>query len=177
MGTGNKPKPPPLDDEAAIVNAGGTDAAHAESGKATAEDAARANADALREARDADAARREAEALEAEATLEAEAEAARQRRQQRQQRREKPTAQIIQRSDQFVARPDPSRPISATDDLVLGNWVGRYVGPDGQACPALVKHGTPIEALPRDLADAIRETRGQRVGPLPPRQPPNPFTP
>ncbi len=83
-----------------------------------------------------------------------------------------PRALINNSGSVFVARPDPTRPISTTAAVVQGNWCGTFEGKT-----ANVKHGTPIADLPKDLQKLIVETRGQVVGPLPPRQPQNPFTP
>jgi hypothetical protein len=177
-----KPTPAPLDDDAA--NPSNSDIPAAESGKATADDAKLADARDAAAARDAAlgnataAARTEPAPAAPEVTKAAnklaggiaipaspvDVDAA-------------PGAVIAARSGQYVARPDPGKPLSLTDDVVHGNWVGRYHDSDGEPCPAYVKHGTPIAALPSDLAQAIVETRGQVVGPLPPKQPQNPFTP
>lgn len=179
---GNKPKPAPLDDEQA--NPSNADIPHAESGKATADDAKLADARDAAAARDAAlgdataAARTEPAPAAPEVTRAAnklaggiaipatpvDVDAA-------------PGAVIAARSGQFVARPDPTKPISTTEPVVLGNWVGRYHDDEGESCAAYVKHGTPISGLPSDLAQAIVETRGQVVGPIPPKAPPNPFTP
>jgi hypothetical protein len=184
MSKNNKPTPPPLDDEAAVAAGGHSDVPHAESGKATADDAKLAAARDAVAARDAAVGEAAAEARTAPAPASPEVtraanklaggiaipaapvdvDAA-------------PGAYIAQRSGQYVAKPDPSKPLSTTEAVVHGNWVGRYHDDEGEPCPAYVKHGTPISALPSDLAQAIVETRGQVVGPLPPKQPPNPFTP
>jgi hypothetical protein len=186
MSKHNKPTPPPLDDEQAVAAGGHSDAPHAESGKATADDAKFAAA------RDAAAARDEALG-DADATTEARTAPAPASTEVTNAANKlaggiaiaastvdvnaRPGAVIAQRSGQFVARPDPSKPISATEAVVHSNWVGRYHDEDGNDCPAYVKHGTPIADLPKDLVRQIRETRGQIVGPLPPKAPQNPFTP
>lgn len=203
MSKGTKPTPPPLDAAEQTAAAGSSttsgNAPHAESGKATAEDAARASAaaaaasDPRRFARDTPApgdevppptagefaAARTTPAPAPPAVTEAanqlagglaipavpvDASA-------------KPGALISQRSGQYLARPDPTKPISTTEPVVQGNWVGRYEDEDGNPCPAHVKHGTPLSALPRDLVREIVGTRKQVVGVLPPKQPDNPFTP
>jgi len=169
-----KPTPAPLDDEQA--NPSNADVPHAESGRATEDDVKAAGAReaaALRDAaRNASAPVPPAVTVEANklaggiavpaAAVDVDA---------------RPGAVISQRSGQFVARPDPTKPISLTEAVVHGNWVGRYHDDEGNDCAAYVKHGTPLSALPRDLVRDIAETRGQVLGPLPPKAPQNPFTP
>lgn len=82
-----------------------------------------------------------------------------------------PGALISETTGDFIARPDPTKPLG-TGAVVIGNWYGTY---DGKA--AHVKHGTPISELPSALVELITNTRRQRVGPLPPKQPDNPHTP
>jgi hypothetical protein len=84
---------------------------------------------------------------------------------------ETPGALITDATGIFVARPDPTKPLGETV-VCIGNWYGSY---DGK--PAHVKHGTPLSELPSALVDAITNTRGQRVGPLPPKEPPNALAP
>jgi len=181
----NKPKPPPLETPANAAS----DVPHAESGKATLADATIASAKAnAAERAGADA--RTAAAAEPDAgegspavfppaasgvvpPLPGQVPSPASPTDQR----ERPGAYISDRSGQFIARPDPTKPISTTDEVVHGNWVGRFKDQNGDEVPAVVKHGTPIHALPRKLQALIRETRGQVVGVLPPKQAPNPFTP
>ena len=184
MSKHNKPTPAPLDDEQAVANGAHGDIPHAESGRATADDAKLAAAKDATAARDAALGEATAEARTAPAPASPEVTRA----------ANKlaggiaipaapvdvdasPGAVISNRSGQFVARPDPSRPISTTEAVVHGNWVGRYHDDDGEPCDAYVKHGTPVADLPKDLVRDILETRGQVVGPLPPKAPQNPFTP
>lgn len=157
----NRPKPPPLDDAApedAVDAPAAVDAVPlATSGRATADDADAA-------ARDAAAAARKAAAppdppRPADATPTAPDD-------------DRPRALISDASGVYVARPDPTRPISLTAAVVNGNWCGQHKGKQ-----AHVKHGTPIDDLPVALQRSIRETRGQVVGPLPPKPQQNPFTP
>jgi hypothetical protein len=166
----NKPKPPPLDGaetdatEPPAASPAETDTPAATSGKATAADAAAADALVLAAASRAAAARqdfdegRRAHLVQTRTRVEHDD--------------ERPRALINDAPGVFVARPDPTRPISVTAAVVNGNWCGQYQGK-----PAHVKHGTPIEDLPNELQRAICETRGQVVGPLPAKPPENPFTP
>lgn len=73
----------------------------------------------------------------------------------------------------FVARPHPQRHLTTIPgDLVLTNWFGHVEGK-----PCEVAYGTPLSALPDEVADAIVNTRRQPIGPLPARVPPNPLQP
>lgn len=153
-----KPIPPPLDEgEQAALGGASLDTPHAESGRATPEDAQRADATD----RAAAAAAASAAAPPAPPPAPAKAPAGK-----------GPRALISSSSGQFVARPNPTEPPDPTVDVVICNWYGQHEGK-----PAHIKHGTPIGDLPPALQDAIRATRGQQVGPLPPKAPPNPFTP
>lgn len=178
-----KPTPAPLDDENA--NPSNADVPHAESGRATEADVKLAAAKDAAAARDAAIDEHATEARTAPAPAAPEVTRAANKlaggiaipASPVDVDDDRPRAVIADRSGQFVARPDPTKPISTTEPVVLGNWVGRYKDAAGNDCPAYVKHGTPISGLPSDLAQAIVETRGQVVGPIPPKAPPNPFTP
>lgn len=154
----NKPKPPPLDDESASAASGELPAA--ESGKATAEDAALAAAkERARLAEDAALAASASAPPPVSPPTPSPAS-------------DEPGAIIVDSSGVMYARPDPTKPLSLTASVVLGNWFGSFNGK-----PAHVRHGTPIAALPSALVQAIRSTRKQSVGVLPPKAPSNPFTP
>jgi hypothetical protein len=167
----NKPKPPPLDGaeteptEHGPHGAAEHDIPAATSGKATAADADATARDAAIEARDAAAAGARRDDDE-------DRRRPRRTRVEREEDDDRPRALINNAAGVFVARPDPTKPISLTAPVVNGNWCGQYQGKQ-----AHVKHGTPIEDLPSELQQLIVETRGQVVGPLPPKPQQNPFTP
>lgn len=147
-----KPKPPPLDtDEAAA--AATSDVPHAESGKATADDAAAAAAELAKLA---------ASQPPASETPQPPA----------QPTGERAKAVLVDSAGVLYARPDPSAPISLTEAVVNGNFYCSYRGK-----PAHVKHGTPASGLPDELLEQINRSNPDAIRPLPPKQPPNPFAP
>lgn len=200
---GNKPTPPPLDGEQAIAAAGSTSGAPlAESGKVTSAEDANAVA---RDDVAAQRAALEAERVELQRELDELARRREDLRRQREsvgRAREavetdpatalrsaaaavdtaagrppgqvlaEPRALLSDSSGQLVARPDPMAPPNETTVVVISNWYGHV---DGKAVH--IKHGTPFSDLPPSVQRAVQNTRGQRVGPLPPKLPPNPFTP
>lgn len=158
MTKGSKPTPPPLDADEQAAAGSASDVPHAESGKATAEDAQRATADAARAAAPPAA---PPPPDDDDAPLPPV---------------EQPPALIADSGGQLVARPNPLVPFDPKADLVLMNWFGHVKGEDGPK-QVHVKYGTPFKALPADVRAALRKTTGVQIGPLPPKPPQNPFTP
>lgn len=172
-GSGSKPTPPPLDDGEKVAAAGDSSLPHAESGKATAEDAHRATVDAARAA-DPRAAAAAAAAVNERARDtpspddEVPPPAA----------GDEPPEPVLfaDSGGQFIARPNPQVPLDPKADLVLGNWFG-HVRRGDELVQVHVKHCTLFGALPSEVRAAIRKTKGVQVGPLPPKLPQNPFQP
>lgn len=75
-----------------------------------------------------------------------------------------PFAAVVQvRQDGAVCRPPVGKHTSLLGSVVIGNWVGNV---DGK--PVDVLHGTPLHGLPPAIVRALRNTRGQKIGPYPP---------
>lgn len=174
----NKPTPPPLDEGDQNANTGSSSGSvpHAESGKATAEDAQRASAEDARNAARAAAAQQPQQTDEATAAAAAanavDETAGRPPQAVKGDKVARARAVVSESSGQLVARPDPAAPPSAETHVVLSNWFGHV-----EDKPCHVKYGTPIEDLPRAVQRAIANTKGIKIGPIPPKLPDNPFTP
>jgi hypothetical protein len=178
-----KPTPPPLDDGEKVA-AGDASVPHAESGKATPEDAQRAAADARLAATkgidpsDVAAARTAPAPATPEVTAAANALAAGTAipAEPVDVDGREPAVLIADSGGQVIARPNPQVPLDPKADLVLGNWFG-HVKRGNDLVQVHVKHGTLFAELPREVQKAIRGTKGVQVGPMPPKLPPNPFQP